>query len=163
MTSTFEGVHCWSSGSNQNLRYTNHQNDIGVIDTPLLILIHKLYYFYTKTDIEVDKLFIDLSDSIHFYALDQSENIVNSNYPQFLRIMNDLSFDYLSDVKLLTKISNKAYQNWAEGLKSKDYTLKQAQEEIMRLGRESRLTHKIGKSNHQNFLNISINLYVDKI
>jgi len=58
-----------------------------------------LYYFYTKSDAsKVDKLYIDLSDSIHFYALDQSENIVNSNYPQFLRIMNDLSFDYLESL-----------------------------------------------------------------
>lgn len=68
------------------------------INTPREEEDEELYYFYTKTDIEVDKLFIDLSDSIHFYALDQSENIVNSNYPQFLRIMNDLSFDYLESL-----------------------------------------------------------------
>tara|TARA_R100000908_G_scaffold64068_1_gene46766 strand:- start:2741 stop:4798 length:2058 start_codon:yes stop_codon:yes gene_type:complete len=66
--------------------------------------------------------------------------------------LEDLSFDYLKKVNLLSKISKKSYQNWAKGLKSKDYTLKEAQEEIMRLARESKLIHKIGKSNHQNFM-----------
>ena len=59
----------------------------------------ELYYFYDKKDGNgVEKLFIDLSNSIHFYALDQSQNIVKNNYPQFLRIMNDLSFDYLESL-----------------------------------------------------------------
>ena len=68
------------------------------ITTPREEKDEDLYYFYNKTDNGVDKLYIDLSNSIHYYALDQLENIVNSNYPQFLRIMNDLSFDYLESL-----------------------------------------------------------------
>ena len=67
------------------------------ITTPREEKDEDLYYFYNKTDNGVDKLYIDLSDSLYYYAL-KPYDAVSNNYPQFLRIMNDLSFDYLESL-----------------------------------------------------------------